>query len=72
MSLDGGLQAEHSSWRRASFCASNECIEVAPHNNMIVMRNSREPRGQVLRYTAEEWRSFVRGIKAGEFDDLGT
>jgi hypothetical protein len=30
---------------------------------MIVMRNSREPHGRVLRYTAEEWQSFVRAVK---------
>ena len=34
------------------------------------MRNSTEPHGQVM-YTAAEWQSFVLGIKAGEFDDLG-
>lgn len=72
MSPDEALQTEHSSWRRASFCASNECVEIAPHNGMIIMRNSMEPRGLVLRYTAEEWQSFIRGVKAGEFDDLGT
>lgn len=72
MSPDEALQTERSSWRRASFCASNECVEVAPHNGMIIVRNSREPRGLVLRYTAEEWQSFMRGVKAGEFDDLGS
>jgi hypothetical protein len=71
MSSDGAPQTEPGAWRRASFCASNECVEVAPHNGMIVMRNSTESRGQVLRYTAEEWQSFIRGVKAGEFDDLG-
>jgi len=39
---------------------------------MIVMRNSREPHGRVLHHTVEEWQSFVRGVKAGEFDDLVT
>jgi hypothetical protein len=72
MSPDGAPQVEHRSWRRASFCASNECVEVAPHDGMIVMRNSREPDGVALRYTFEEWQSFVHGVKAGEFDDLGT
>jgi len=71
MSPDGASQTEHSSWRRASFCASNECVEVAPHNGMIIMRNSTGPRDRVIQYTAEEWQSFVLGIKAGEFDDLG-
>jgi hypothetical protein len=37
---------------------------------MVVLRDSEEPRG-IVRYTAEEWRSFILGVKAGEFDDLG-
>jgi len=35
---------------------------------MIIMRNSREPSGRVLHYSIEEWQSFIRGVKAGEFD----
>ncbi len=38
---------------------------------MIVMRDSKEPRGHMLYYTTQEWQSFVSSIKAGEFDDLG-
>jgi Domain of unknown function (DUF397) len=66
-----GARLNQPAWRKASFCASGECVEVAQQDNMIVLRDSKEPRGSVLRYTAEEWRSFVRGVKAGEFDDLG-
>lgn len=71
MSSSGARRTEQPSWRRASFCASNECVEVAQRNGMIVMRNSNEPRGQLLHCTTEEWQSFVRGVKAGEFDDFG-
>lgn len=39
---------------------------------MIIMRNSKNPRSRILRYTAEEWQDFVRGVKAGAFDDLAT
>jgi hypothetical protein len=58
-------------WRRASFCQNSECVEVAERDGMIVLRSSKQSDGSVLQYTAEEWRSFVQGIKAGEFDDLG-
>lgn len=60
------------SWRRSSFCASGECAEVAQTNGMIVMRNSRGPLGQVVHYSPDEWQTFVQGVKAGEFDDLGS
>jgi hypothetical protein len=62
-------QTEQPAWRKASFCQGGECVEVARQNGMIILRDSGEPRGHV-RYTAEEWRIFVRGIKGGEFDDL--
>jgi hypothetical protein len=61
---------EQAAWRRATFCQSGECVEVARQNGMIAMRDSKEASAGVLRYSAEEWLSFVRGIKAGEFDDL--
>ena len=50
---------------------SGECVEVSPQDGMIVLRDSGQRRGYV-RYTAEEWGTFIRGVKAGEFDDLGT
>ena len=64
-------QAEQPVWRKARFCGSGECIEVSELNGMVVMRDSKNPHGPMLQYTVEEWRSFVRGIKAAEFDDLG-
>ena len=63
-------------WRKSSFCASGECVEAARLKGMIVLRSTNGPRGvsfgpsRRVRYTAEEWRSFVLGVKAGEFDDL--
>ena len=55
-------------WRKASMCQSGECVEVAQQDGMIVLRSSKDP-DSILSYTAMEWQSFLRGIKAGEFDD---
>jgi len=46
-------------------------VEIAELNGMIVMRDSKDPHGPTLRYTAEQWQSFIRAIKASAFDDLG-
>jgi uncharacterized protein DUF397 len=64
----GVRQAAQPAWRKASLCQSGECVEVAELNGMIVMRDSKDPSGHVLRYTAEEFRSLIRAIKAGEYD----
>jgi hypothetical protein len=36
---------------------------------MILLRSSLAPR-VVVKYTPEEFRALLRGIQAGEFDDL--
>ena len=62
--------AESGRWRKATFCAAGECVEISRQDDRIVLRNSALPRA-VVRYTPEEWRAFVAGLRAGEFDDLG-
>lgn len=55
-------------WRVSSFCAGGECVQVAAHDGMIIMR---DPAGShTLTFTAAEWRAFAAGLRAGEFDDL--
>jgi len=57
-------------WRITSFSSNGNCVEVAPVDGMVAMRNSQDRSGTVLLYTASEWRAFLLGAKAGEFDDL--
>ena len=65
MRPSGVPQTVPSVWRRSSFCASGECVEVARLDDMVVMRDSKD---HVLRYTTEEFRFLVRAIKAGQYD----
>jgi hypothetical protein len=65
-----GTPTPELAWQKAR-CAGGECVEVATHRGMIFVRDSKDPNGGVLRYSVGEWRSFVQGIKAGEFDSLG-
>jgi hypothetical protein len=55
-------------WRRASRCTNSGCVEVAMNGVDIVVRDSKRPDSPVLTYSREEWRVFVSGVKAGEFD----
>lgn len=70
MRFFGVRQAQQPAWRKATFCASGECVEITKRNEKIILRDSAKRRGHV-HYSTEEWRAFVRGVKAGEFDDLG-
>ena len=57
-------------FRKSSFSGSgnSNCVEVGFVTSEVLMRDSKDPRGPVLRFTVEEWKAFVAGVKAGEFD----
>jgi hypothetical protein len=57
-------------WRKSSRSGpwTDNCVEVAFVNGAIVVRDSKDPAGPVLVFTANEWDAFVDGAKDGEFD----
>ncbi len=60
-------------WVKSSLSLANgNCVEVADlPGGRIGVRNSRDPRGPVLRFTPDEWRAFLGGARNGEFDGFG-
>jgi hypothetical protein len=56
-------------WRRARACAATECVEVTALAGEVAVRGSRIP-DVVLTFTNPEWGAFLRGVKAGDFDDI--
>lgn len=59
-------------WKKASHSRSNgECVEVATlSDGSVAVRDSKDPDGAVLRFTRGEMLAFVRGVRAGEFDEF--
>jgi Domain of unknown function (DUF397) len=55
-------------WRKSSRSQFNACVEVCFVDDRVPLRNSRDPNGPVLVFTAPEWDAFVAGVKLGEFD----
>lgn len=57
-------------WRKASASSSNgNCVEVAPMpGGGVAVRDSKDPEGPMLRFTAAEWSAFAAGMAAGEFE----
>jgi hypothetical protein len=43
------------------------CVEVSPGDDAMAMRNSTVP-DQHLVIPAGDWRVFIAGVRAGEFD----
>jgi Domain of unknown function (DUF397) len=56
-------------WRKASQSYSNgNCVEIALAADGVAVRDSKDRGGPALRFTPDEWRAFVAGVKGGEFD----
>ncbi len=65
-SQDAGLV-----WRKSSFSNGNggNCVEVAAlSNGGRAVRDSKDPNGGMLNFTADEWSAFLAGAKDGQFD----
>ncbi len=55
-------------WRKSSRCGdSGQCVEVAFVDDVITVRDSKDPDGPQLRFTRSEWVAFLEGAEQGEF-----
>jgi hypothetical protein len=68
-----GEPGSDSYWTKSSLSFSNgNCVEVANlPNGEIGVRDSKDSKGPVLRFTSDEWRAFLGGARNGEFDSFG-
>jgi hypothetical protein len=57
-------------WRKSRHSSDGgECVETAVlPDRRVAVRHSKRPADAVLIYTPAEWRAFISGAKAGEFD----
>ncbi|OFB43220.1 DUF397 domain-containing protein [Frankia sp. B2] len=62
-------QPERLTWVKSTYSKDGSaCVEVAtlPDGGRAV-RDSKDPEGPVLRFTASEWSAFIAGARDGEF-----
>lgn len=55
-------------WHKASFCQTGECVEIAAHNDVVLMRSSRQPDSGYIYFTPEEFSIFLQRAKAGNYN----
>jgi hypothetical protein len=68
--MTGSATPELPGWRKSSYSAEVNCVELAKlPDGRIVIRNGDDP-GRIATCNAAELDAFLKGVKAGEFDDL--
>lgn len=55
-------------WRRSSYCANGNCVEVAFVGTHVLVRDSKDQDGPMLRIASADWNTFLDGVRGGEFD----
>lgn len=57
-------------WAKSSLSLVNgNCVEVARLSaRFVLVRDSKDPEGPILRFTSAEWHAFLRVIRNGGFD----
>lgn len=81
MIVDSDVRVERSngarSWFKSTFSGNGDsCVEVNLDASEILVRDSKFGRQSsddlnaqpILAYTPDEWRAFIAGVKAGQFD----
>jgi hypothetical protein len=68
----GAVMDGEIGWIMSSRSTGNggSCVQARCHAGWIEVRNSKSPEAGTVRFTAEEWDSFLDGAKKGEFDRL--
>ncbi|HUY50177.1 MAG TPA: DUF397 domain-containing protein [Streptosporangiaceae bacterium] len=62
--LDGAV------WHKSSYSGTQgNCVEVARNlPGMVAVRDSKHPSGPALITSPDEWRTFLAGVRRGQFE----
>jgi Domain of unknown function (DUF397) len=64
-------ELSHAIWHKSTYSngSGGNCVETAAlSEGRRAVRDSKDPHGSVLIFTASEWEAFIAGVKAGEFE----
>ena len=57
--------ASEKGWRKSSYSGGQggNCIEVADHDSRVLIRDTKDCTGPVLRLSPDAWRRFAEQVK---------
>ncbi|WP_020576964.1 DUF397 domain-containing protein [Actinopolymorpha alba] len=56
---------ENAAWRKSSFSVHQQnCVEVAPVDGGVAVRDTKDRQGPVLTFPAGEWKAFTSSVKS--------
>ena len=53
-----------AAWTKTSYCDTGACVEAHIDDDVVLMRDSKDPDGPVLQFTKGQWREFIAFISA--------
>lgn len=63
------LEVSDLPWRTSRHSAGNgACVEAASASWQILVRDSVDRGGPVIRHSSSSWQAFIAAVKAGVFD----
>ena len=64
------IDLSNAEWRKSSYSGSSggDCVELAPGlPGVVPVRDSKDPQGPALVFSADAFDAFVTAVKRGEF-----
>ena len=55
--------SESLTWVKSSYSSTGNCVEVASQPSRVLIRDTKDQFGPVLRISAEAWRLFIGQVK---------
>ncbi|GLY29846.1 DUF397 domain-containing protein [Kineosporia sp. NBRC 101731] len=61
-----------TAWHKARASdTGDQCVEVRRQGMQVQVRDTKNAGDGILTFSPDEWRAFITGVKAGEFDREG-
>lgn len=57
-------------WNISRTCESGACVGVARRGEYVVIGNTNSAGAAPNKFTLDEWRQFLAGVKLGDFDGI--